>query len=160
MRRFACLLAAALLAPAAAGCGGPEGAAPGAEARVYVSAPLRGPDAAGRRLCREARRAAGGADAGELRLRVVCLDSGGPDGRWSLARVGAAARRAAEDSAAVAYLGEPDPRARAGSRPILRAAGIADLGAVPPAAAVREVAAALSAADGEAPRDAVRSRLG
>lgn len=160
MRRLPVLLAAALLAAAIGACGGPEGAAPGATATVYVSAPLRGPDATGRGLCREARGARRGERAGAARVRVVCLDAGGADGRWTLARVGANARRAAEDSTAVAYVGEPDRRARAQSRPILGAAEIAAFGAGPAAAAVREVEAALAAAGGDNPREAVRERAG
>lgn len=146
VRRFRFPLAVAVLAAALGGCGGGGGDGSRAFGTLYVSAPLRGEDPAGRLLCRRARLAAArdGGAAGEPRVRVRCLDAGGPDGRWALARVGANARRAAEDSTAVAYLGEPDPRAREQSRPILRAAGIAALGAAAPAAAVREVEARLA----------------
>jgi hypothetical protein len=144
-----------------AGCG-EEGAAGGATVTVYVSAPLRGEEAAaGRRLCDEAREQASQGKGGEeLELRVVCLDAAGADGRWTLAQVGANARRATEDSAAVAYVGEPAPQARRQSRPILDAAGIAQVGNTSGREAVAEVLAAIEEGDQGDPRDAVFSALG
>ena len=138
------------------GCG-EEGAARGATVSVYVSAPLRGEEApAGRRLCAEAReQAARGRGSEGLELRVVCLDASGADGRWALARVGANARRAREDSTSIAYLGEPDPRARRQSSPILEAAGIAELEGRSGRAAVAAVDAALREGDSSHPRAAV-----
>jgi hypothetical protein len=157
----AILIACALGALALLGCG-EEGAAEGASVTVYVSAPLRGAEAeAGRRLCDEAReRAAQGRGTGELELRVRCLDAAGPDGSWTLAQVGANARRATEDSTAVAYVGEPDPAARKHSRPIVAAAGIAELSGLSGREAVAEVAAALDGGDASDPRDAVFDALG
>jgi hypothetical protein len=150
------LLLAILAASALLGCG-EEGAAGGATVAVYVSAPLRGPEAeAGRRLCAEAREQAGQGRGGEdLRLRVVCLDASGPGGRWTLAQVGANARRATEDSTAVAYVGEPDSEARRQSRPIVDAAGIAELGGMSGREAVVAVRAAIAAGDEAEPRQAV-----
>jgi len=150
---LACLLGAALLG----GCG-EEGAAAGATVRIYVSAPLRGDEAAaGRKLCAGARdeAARSGGRVGDLRLEVVCLDATGDGGRWTLAQVGANARRATEDSATVAYVGEPDPRAREQSRPIVDAAEIAELGGVSGEEAVSAVVAAIREGDESKPRDAV-----
>jgi hypothetical protein len=154
------LLAAGLLA-AASGCG-EEGAAAGAVVRVYVSAPLRGPEAAaGRRLCDEAREQAAQGKGGEgHELRVVCLDASGDGGGWTLAQVGANARRATEDSATIAYLGEPEPAARKQSRPIVEAAGVAELGGLPGREAVAKVARAMEEGDSGQPRDAVFDAFG
>jgi hypothetical protein len=155
-RGLSVLLPAVLAATALLGCG-EEGAAGGATVAVYVSAPLRGSEGEdGRRLCDEAREQAGqGRGDEDLRLRVVCLDASGPDGRWTLARVGANARRATEDSTAVAYVGEPDPEARRQSGPIVDAAGIAELGGMSGRKAVAKVRAAIAAGDEAEPRQAV-----
>ncbi|HVD37528.1 MAG TPA: hypothetical protein VNC15_01710 [Solirubrobacterales bacterium] len=154
------LLGAALLA-AASGCG-EEGAAAGAVVRVYVSAPLRGPEAeAGRRLCAEAREQTRQGKGGEGReLRVVCLDASGDGGGWTLAQVGANARRATEDSSAVAYVEEPNPAARKQSRPIVEAAGIAELGGLSGREAVAKVVKAMEEGDASQPRDAVFDAFG
>jgi hypothetical protein len=149
------LLATGLLA-LASGCG-EEGAAAGATVRVYVSAPLRGPEArAGRRLCHEAREQAKPGKGGERHeLQVVCLDASGDGGGWTLAQVGANARRATEDSATVAYIGEPEAAARKQSRPIIEAAGIAELGGLSGREAVAKVERAMEEGDASQPRDAV-----
>ncbi len=150
---IACLLGAALLA----GCG-EGGAEAGARVTVYVSAPLHGAEAAaGRRLCAGARSEAarGGGAVEDLELDVVCLDAAGGEGRWTLARVGANARRATEDSTTVAYVGEPDPRARKQSRPIVAAAEIAELGDLSGEEAVARVSAAIAEGDASEPRQAV-----
>ena len=91
----------------------------------------------------------------DLKLEVVCLDAAGEGGRWTLAQVGANARRATEDSTTVAYVGEPDPRARKQSRPIVAAAEIAEIGGVSGEEAVAEVVAAIREGDADQPRDAV-----
>lgn len=120
-------------AAAAAGCGTGGGAAAGATVTLYASAPLHGTGAErGRALCDEARRALAGSGgrAGPLRVRLVCLDDAGRGAPWRLAAIGESARRAAEDSTAVAFLAEPG-RPAAFSRPILAAAGIAQLVTVP-----------------------------
>jgi hypothetical protein len=145
----------------ASGCG-EEGAAAGATVRVYVSAPLRGPEAGkARRLCDEAREQATqgkGRDGHEL--RVLCLDASGDGGGWTLAQVGANARRATEDSATVAYVGEPEPVAREQSRPIVEAAGIAELGGLSGREAVAKVVRAMEEGDASQPRDAVFDAYG
>lgn len=155
------LVLAALAAMLAGGCG-EEGAASGATVRIYVSAPLRGDEAgAGRRLCAEARERAAQGDPGEeLKLRVVCLDASGAGGAWTLARVGANARRATEDSTTVAYVGEPDPRAREQSGPIVDAAEIAELGGFSGREAVAKVATAIAEGDESEPRASVFDALG
>jgi hypothetical protein len=154
---FVALFVATLAAVALAGCG-EEGAASGAAVRIYVSAPLHGAEAAaGRRLCAGGREEASrsGDEVGDLKLEVVCLDAAGKGGRWTLAQVGANARRATEDSTAVAYVGEPDPRARKQSRPIVAAAEIAEIGGVSGEEAVSAVVAAIRDGDEDHPRDAV-----
>lgn len=124
---------------------------------VYVSAPLRGAEGeAGKTFCAEAREEAQQAGRpGGFELRVVCLDAAGPEGRWALAQVGANARRATEDSTAVAYLGEPSRAARRQSQPILEAAGIAELGGLSGKEAMAEVVAAIEDSDSGDPRRAV-----
>jgi branched-chain amino acid transport system substrate-binding protein len=150
------LLLTAVFAIGAAGCG-EGGATEGARLNVYVSAPLHGEEAGvGRPVCTEARQEARRAgNPGGYELRVVCLDAAGPEGRWTLARVGANARRATEDSTSVAYLGEPIRAARLHSLPIVEAAGIAELGRVSGAEAVAKVAAAIEESDSNDPRQAV-----
>jgi hypothetical protein len=152
----ALLAATAVLATIVAGCG-EGGAEAGARVTVYVSAPLHGAEAtAGRRLCEEARsEAVRSGTVEDLDLEVVCLDAAGGTGRWTLARVRANARRATEDSTAVAYVGEPDQRARKQSRPIVDAAGIAAIGDVSGREAVAGVVAAIRGGDADRPRDAV-----
>jgi len=154
--RLALLLAVVVLSGAAIGCG-EDGAAEGAKLNVYVSAPLQGDQGeAGKVICAEAREEARQAGSpGGFELRVVCLDAAGPKGRWTLAQVGANARRATEDSATVAYLGEPSRAARRQSQPIVEAAGIAELGALSGKEAMAKVAAAIEESDSGDPRRAV-----
>jgi hypothetical protein len=150
---IALLLGAALLP----GCG-EGGAAAGARVTVYVSAPLQGVEAAtGRHLCAGARgeAARSGGKVEELELEVVCLDAAGKKERWTLAQVGANARRATEDSTTVAYVGEPDARARKQSRPIVAAAEIAEISGVTGEEAVARVIEAIREGDAGQPRDAV-----
>lgn len=157
VRRVAAVpLLVVLLALVAGGCGD-GGAKEGARLNVYVSAPLSGAEAAaGRQICAEARRAARRAGSpGGFELRVVCLDAAGPGGRWTLAQVGANARRATEDSAAVAYLAESERAARRQSLPIVEAAGIAELGGLSGREALARVAAAIEGDDSDDPRQAV-----
>lgn len=145
-----------VLALVAAGCG-EGGAEEGARLNIYASAPLSGAEAeAGRRICDEARQGARRAGRpGGFELRVVCLDATGPTGRWTLAQVGANARRATEDSTTVAYLAEPEREARRQSLPIVEAAEIADLSGLSGEEAVAEVAAAIEESDSDDPRRAV-----
>lgn len=156
IRLLAFAIAALAAASLVAGCG-EGGAEEGARLNVYVSAPLSGAEAeVGREICDEARQGARQAgEPGGFELRVVCLDAAGPEGRWTLAQVGANARRATEDSTAVAYLAEPQPAARRQSLPIVEAAGIAELSEMTGRAAVAEVAAAIEESDSDDPRQAV-----
>lgn len=144
------------LAVIVAGCG-EEGAAEEAELTVYVSGPLRGPEAArGQRRCDEAWETVRVEyEEGDHWLRVFCLDASGPDGRWTLAKVGSNARRATEDSTAVAYIGEPDRAARRQSRPIVESAEMAEFGVTGGRQAIEEVFAALREDDSNDPRKAV-----
>lgn len=158
------LLIACAFATLIGGCGGDGGVSGGATVSVYVSAPLRGPEAsAGRALCAGARAelARDGGGAGDVRVRLLCLDASGAGGAWTLARVGANARRAVEDSTAVAYIGEPDRRARRQSRPIVEAAGIAELAGYPGSAAMGLILDAIrEAGDSGDPRGAVFENAG
>jgi hypothetical protein len=90
--------------------------AEGATVTAYVEAPL----------CAEAqqelRRHKG--RAGDLKLRAACLPSPHDARKFDLATVGANARRATEDSTAVAYLQAPDPRVSRFTHPILEKAEI------------------------------------
>jgi len=63
-------------------------------------------------LCAEARQELRRHDghAGDLKVRAVCLASPHEAKKLSLATVGANARRAIQDSTAVAFLEAPDPR--------------------------------------------------
>jgi ABC-type branched-subunit amino acid transport system substrate-binding protein len=155
-RLLAVVIVALAAAGLASGCG-EGGAEEGARLNVYVSAPLSGAEAeVGRELCDEARQEARRAgEPGGFELRVVCLDAAGPEGRWTLAQVGANARRATEDSTAVAYLAEPERAARRQSLPIVEAAGIAELGGTSGKAALAQVAAAIEESDSNDPRQAV-----
>jgi hypothetical protein len=150
------------LVVAAAGCGG-GGVAEGATVTVYVSAPLHGAQAAaGRAMCAGARRelARGGGRAAGLRVRAVCLDDSGATRRWSLAAVGANARRATEDSTAIGYIGELDPAATRFSRPIVESAGIAQLSTLSGPAAMASILGAIREAGRSASlREAVREEL-
>lgn len=142
------------------GCGGGEGVAAGATVTVYVSVPLHGDRAAaGRAACAAAQRRAG--PVGDVRVRVVCLDDTGGGERWTLAAVGANARRATEDSSTIAYIGEPDPAAARFSQPILEEAGIAQLSNSSGATTMARLLQAIRAASGsESLREAVNSSLG
>jgi hypothetical protein len=147
----------------AVGCGGGQGVDEDAVVSVYVSAPLSGERAGqGRRMCAEARRALAAADAriDAPRVRVICLDDTGGGVRWSLAAVGANARSASEDSAAIAYIGEPDPAAARFSRPILESAGIPQLAGGPVGTAMARLLRAVRRADeGVGLREAVSDQL-
>ena len=153
MRRVAILFSALLLAAlaaVAAGCG-EGGAASGAAVSVYVAAPL----------CREAGRELqkGGGEAGDLRVRAVCLSPVEQRGRADLAAAGRAARRATEDSTAVAYVEAPGSAARF-SRSIVESAEIAWLETSSGATAMRRVMRALEGRGSAAPRGAVLDQVG
>jgi hypothetical protein len=99
-------------------------------------------------LCAEAKRELARADgrAGEARVRVSCLAAERRSGRLSLAIIGANARRASEDSTAIAYVTTRDPVAIRFSATILEEAGIAQLSTSSGANAMDQLIRAVSAA--------------
>lgn len=101
----------------AAGCGGGEGVASGATVTAYVEASL----------CRGAKEelARRGNRAGDVRVRAICLPNPRNGKEIDLAVVGANARRATEDSTAVAFLETPSPKVGRFTHPILESAQIA-----------------------------------
>jgi len=121
----------AALAFAAGGCAGNTTIQPGkSSVNVYVSMPLRGPSGPdGRDVADGARMAldAAGGHVGGLRVRAVYLDDtsgSGASARWSAAKVGANARRATQDSTAIAYIGDFESGASRTSIPITNAAAL------------------------------------
>lgn len=141
--------AGAAWAVLAAGCGAGEGVDQGATVAVYVSGPLSGPEGtAGRAQCGGARRelARHGPRAGQVQVRVVCIGSAADGGKWTLAGVGANARRATEDSTTVGYIGETSPPATKFSSTILEAAGIAQVSGISGASAMARILSAIEAA--------------
>jgi hypothetical protein len=94
---------------------------------VYVSVPMSGPDGdRGRAVAAGARAALAqaGGRAGELAVRAAYLDDARGAGRPALPAIAANARRATEDSTAIAYLGELDRSASSTSQAITGEAGI------------------------------------
>jgi hypothetical protein len=143
-------MAVALLV-AVAGCGEGEGVAKGAAVTAYVVAPL----------CAEASRglSQNHGRAGDLRVRVICLPSVESHRRLKLARVGANARHATEDSTAVAYLEAPGSANRF-AEPILESAGIVSVHASSGSAATAELLEAVKrAGDSGNLRESVRDEL-
>jgi hypothetical protein len=117
LRRAVSLVGAvAVLVGASSGCGGGEGVESGATVAAYVEAPLC--SGAKKELARQ------GGEAGDVKVQAVCLPSPRKGGKLDLATLGANARRATEDSTAVAYLEAPDPSASRFTHPILETAEI------------------------------------
>ena len=134
------------------GCETPgSGIQAGEHVTVYVSMPLRGPgEVDGRDVVRGAKLALADAQGrvGELAVRAVYLDdtSGrGARARWSQAVAAANARNAAEDSSAIAYLGDFDSGATRASLPITNEARMLQVS--PASAAVDLVQPFLGAGD-------------
>jgi hypothetical protein len=123
----------------------------GATVTDYVAAPL----------CQEAKQAlvSGGADAGSVRVRAVCLRPAHSDGELDLAAIGAGARRATEDSSSIAYIEPPDPAAARFSETILESAGVPLVVNSSGAAAISELRKALREADSSSLRGSVREEL-
>lgn len=150
MRRLPALLClCAVAAAVGSGCG-EGGAAGGATVSVYVAAPL----------CREARQVLQreGGRAGDLRVRAVCLPPTETGGHVDLARTGANARRATEDSTAVAYLEATGPGTKF-SQTIVESATLAWLETNSGTTATHHVLRALKEAGSSSPRDSVRESL-
>lgn len=120
------------------GCGESAGVSEGATVSVYVAAPLCA--GAERELARD------GGEAGDVRVRAVCLPSAESAQELDLARIGANARRATEDATAIGYIGEPTRAATRFSEPIIEAAGIAQLTETPGTAAMRKLLRAVDEA--------------
>jgi branched-chain amino acid transport system substrate-binding protein len=143
--------ALAALAIGGAGCATSEEIQAGERVTVYVSMPLRGPDAAdGRDVVRAAKLALADARgrAGKLRVGAVVLDDTSgrvARARWSQGVAAANAREAAEDSSAIAYLGEFHSGATRASLPITNEARM--LHVSPASAAVDLVQPFLGAGD-------------
>jgi branched-chain amino acid transport system substrate-binding protein len=153
-------VAALLLPLLIAACGTTEGVSSGATVTVYLSAPMRGPEGGvGKQLCASAKSTLSQADgkAGDLNVRLRCLDASGPTSAWTLATVGANARRAVEDSTTVAYIAEPDPQARHQSRPILEEA---DIAAVTGGDSMQRILSAIEDAGGGSLREQLSEALG
>lgn len=150
-RAVALALSAAALLASAAGCGGGAGVESGATVSVYADS----------ELCVGARAelAQHGGRAGDLRVRALCLDPVSPGGDAKLARVGANARRATEDSTAVAYIGSPDPTTAKFAHPILESADIGWTQSGSGKEAMRRVLTAIESADTGSLREAVRKSL-
>jgi branched-chain amino acid transport system substrate-binding protein len=135
-----------------AGCAsGGSGVESGERVHVYVSMPLHGPNAAnGRDVVDGARLALADAEgkAGVLEVRATYLDDAsgtGADAGWSPAAAADNARRATEDSAAIAYIGDFDSGATRFSLPITNEAHLLQVS--PASAAVDLVQPFLGAGD-------------
>ncbi|HYX78569.1 MAG TPA: ABC transporter substrate-binding protein [Solirubrobacterales bacterium] len=122
---LAAIAITAALALAGHGCASPgSGIQSGEHVTVYVSMPLSGAEAAnGRDVTDGARLALAEARrrVGDLAVHAVYLDDTGAGGgrpRWSPAAAAANARRATEDSTAIAYLGDFDSGATRFSLPV------------------------------------------
>ncbi len=147
----------AALALIVAGCATPgSGIQAGEHVTIYVSMPLRGPEAVeGRDVVGGAKLALAdaGGKVGELAVRAVYLDDTagrGARARWSPAVAAANARQASEDSTAIAYLGDFDSGASRFSLPITNEARMLQVS--PASGAVDLVQPFLGAGD-EVPED-------
>jgi hypothetical protein len=118
---------------------------------AYVEAPL----------CAGAKRelAKHGGRAGDLRVRAVCLSSPHEAKKLSLATLGANARRATEDSTAVAFLEAPDPSASRFVHPILETAEIPWVSASSGSAAMSRLLTLIPEADSGSLRESLREEL-
>jgi len=135
-----------------AGCGESEGVAEGATVTSYVVEPLCG--GAERELARQ------GGKAGDLRVRVVCLPSPRSPTKLDLARIGANARQATEDSTTVAYIEALDPPANRFSEPILEAAEIPGIYESSGKAAMTRLLRAIESSDSGSLRQSVSEQVG
>lgn len=127
MRRVA-VAALAFAALAVAGCGDGGGSGP-VTLRIYVSAPLQGGRAAEGQAIEDGARLAlidTGGRIGRFRISGVYLDDS-DGGGWSIARTAANARRAAQDTAAIGFVGDVDSGATRVSLPITNQAEIAQV---------------------------------
>lgn len=118
--RLGAVATIALVALALSGCGG--GGSSGLETlTVYVSLPLSGDRAAAGTATEEGVRAAltqAGGRVGDVRVRAIYVDDTGGAARWDPVSTAANARRAAEDTSAIAFIGDIDDGATRTSLPI------------------------------------------
>ncbi len=133
------------------GCATNSGIQSGEHVTVYVSMPLRGPEASeGGDAADGAKLALADADGkvGGLAVRAVYLDdtAGHGDGaRWSPAAAAANARQATEDTTAIAFLGDFDSGATRSSLPVTNQAHLLQVS--PASAAIDLVQPFLGAGD-------------
>lgn len=131
------------------GCGASDGVEEGAQVTVYAGADVCA--AAKSELVRV------GAEAGSVRVRVVCAEPVKRGERLDLGATGANARRAVEDSSSVAYLEAPGAAIRF-TAPILDEANLRLIATSAGADGMAKVLDALEARDdGESPRESVSS---
>jgi hypothetical protein len=148
------VLVCSLLVALASGCGG--GDAKGAEVTVYVGASIC--PGAKSELANHAGK------AGSFKVRAVCLPateapaSAGTPARTDLATAGANARRATEDTSAVALV-EPPGQASKFTHPILETAGIPLVTSPSGKAAMARTLEAIEKAGSSSVRDGVREAL-
>jgi branched-chain amino acid transport system substrate-binding protein len=120
VRTAAIAVVLACAVAAASGCGATADDEAHGPLTVYVSVPLRGPSAAAGRDIRDGAKLAlddAGGTAGEDEVELRVLDDAGPRG-WTPGAVGAAARKASEDTSAIAYIGDFESGATRISLPI------------------------------------------
>lgn len=130
-----CLAALAAVLPALAGCGGVGVSAAtesaGNQLAIYSSLPLQGPDAPASAEIVNGERLAlsqAGGHIGPFRVGYVSLDDANPaTGALDPSATSTDAKMAAQDTSAIAYLGELGSQATAVSLPLINAAGILQL---------------------------------
>jgi len=129
-----CLIAALSVGLAACGSSNSSSGSGGSTVDVYSSLPLQGASKAQTGALQQGIALAfdkAGNKAGDTKIKYTSLDdSTAQAGNWDPAQVAANARKAAQDKAAVAYIGEFNSGASAISIPILNQAG---LGMISPA---------------------------
>jgi len=140
-----------LLVVAVGGCGESEGVAEGATVTAYVEAPLCA--GAKQELVRQ------GGRAGDLKVQAACLPSATSAEKLDLARLGANARQAIEDSTTVAYLEAPNPRASRFTHPILESANVAWISASSGQKAVARLLKLIESSGAGSLRESIRDEL-
>ena len=145
------VVAAAIVVGASSGCGSGEGVQSGATVTAYAEASL----------CSEAKKelARRGGEAGDIQVHAVCLSSSHEAGKLDLPTVGANARRATEDSTAVAYLEAAEPRASRFTRPILETAEIPWIAASSGSAAMARLLKLIEETDSGSLRTSLQDKL-
>jgi hypothetical protein len=113
-------------------------------------------------LCAEAKRelARDGGQAGDIRVRAICLPSAESSRKLNLATIGANARRVTEDATTIGYIGEPTRAASRFSEPILESAGVAQLSDTSGAVGMRKLLrAVVDAGSSGSLRESVKDEL-